>query len=77
MSETAPDAPEAPRLRRRRRGRLGLLQVVWVILVSAVAAIAALSFTGAPLRLPDRLTERIETAVNARARGAARQRRDP
>jgi hypothetical protein len=70
MSETAPDAPEAPRLRRRRRGRLGLLQVVWVILVSAVAAIAALSFTGAPLRLPDRLTERIETAVNARLPGA-------
>jgi hypothetical protein len=71
MSEPAPEAPEAPRLRRRRRGRLGLLQVVWVLLVASVAAIAALSFTGAPLQLPDTLTRRIETAVNARLPGAA------
>jgi hypothetical protein len=77
MSDTPPDgapavaadaAPAVP-VRRRRRGRLGVLHVVWAVLVACVAAVAVLSLTGATLRLPDRMTARVEAAVNGRIEG--------
>jgi hypothetical protein len=70
MSEASSGDAAAVRLRRRRRGRLGLLQGVWVLLVACVLVVAALSLTGAPLRLPEAIAARVETAVNARLNGA-------